>query len=106
MVAKIFVGGGTSRPLDRPSQTMISQASASPTGSNSPSAGRAQRRRRPESAGRAIGSALFQCGQFNRHGHSKNASRRGLQGGGWQGRPSRILPLWEKVARMTQLCDG
>src|SRR6266404_8074554 len=62
MVAKILVGGGTSRPLDRPSQTMISHASASPTGSASPSAGRAKRRRRPGDAGVAIASALSSAG--------------------------------------------
>ena len=41
MVAKTFDGGGTSRPLDQPSQTTSSQTSASPTGSSRPSAGRA-----------------------------------------------------------------
>src|SRR5229473_6796748 len=62
MVANSFEGGGTSRPLDRPSQTMISHASAKPTGSISPSAGRANRRRRPERAGVAIASALSSAG--------------------------------------------
>ncbi len=41
MVANTRVGGGTSLPLDKPNQTISSQISASPTGSNRPSAGRA-----------------------------------------------------------------
>src|ERR1700716_2766450 len=61
-VAKTLVGGGTSRPLEGRSETTVSQASASPTGSNSPSAGRAKRRRRPEAAGVAIASALSSAG--------------------------------------------
>ena len=56
MVAKILVGGGTSRPLDQPSQTTSSQASASPTGSSRPSAGRAQRRSRGADAARLCAS--------------------------------------------------
>src|SRR6476660_5514624 len=56
MVAKIFVGGGTSLPFEKPSQTMSSQATARPTGSNSPSAGRVQRRTRPGAAAFATGS--------------------------------------------------
>src|ERR1700687_1825376 len=62
MVANSFEGGGTSRPLDRPSQTMISQANARPTGSSSPSAGRAQRPRRPDGAEFAVTSVLSSAG--------------------------------------------
>src|ERR1700688_3495359 len=58
-VAKILVGGGTSRPLESPSQPPQ----------------RAQRR--GSCSDDHVGS--FKRGQFNRHGHSKNASRGGLQ---------------------------
>src|SRR5665213_4331400 len=57
MVAKILDGGGISRPFDTPDRTMISHASARPTGSNSPSAGRVQRRSRPVGARAATGLA-------------------------------------------------
>src|SRR6185437_12421867 len=62
MVANSFEGGGTSRPLDQPNQTTISHVSAMPTGSTSPIAGRAQRRRRPDGAGFAIGLACSSAG--------------------------------------------
>jgi len=79
MVAKIRLGGGTSRLLDRPNRTISSHASDSPSGSNSPSAGRAQRPQPRRWRGRRHRVGRFERGQFDGHGHSKNASRPGLQ---------------------------
>ncbi len=72
------VGGGTSRPLDRPSQTMSSQASAKPTGSNSPSAGRAKRdsaRRRGVSRHGGSRSAVLSAGSSTVMAIAKRFSR-------------------------------
>ena len=81
MVANTFVGGGTRRPLDQPSQTMISHASAKPTGSSNPSAGRANRRKPPGRRGRRDRFGLLQQGRIDGHGHSKTASGGGMQVG-------------------------
>src|ERR1041384_632101 len=50
-------GGGTSRPSEKPIRTAISQRIARPTGSASPSAGRAKRASDGRSPVRAAGSA-------------------------------------------------
>src|SRR4051812_28806146 len=57
MVANTFDGGGTSRPLDQPAATTASQISARPTGSSSPSAGRAKRRQRAGEGAPVVASA-------------------------------------------------
>src|SRR5262249_10838083 len=49
-------GGGTKRPLDQPRWTASSQNSASPTGSTSPSAGRANRASRPPDGCTSVGA--------------------------------------------------
>src|SRR5580692_8128261 len=57
-VAKITDGGGARRPVAQPMRTTNSHTSASVTGSTRPSAGRAQRDQRFETAG-PTGTAVF-----------------------------------------------
>src|SRR5882757_1076634 len=104
MVANSFDAGGTSRPLDHPSPTKISQPSARPTGNNSPNAGRTKRRLRPDGAGLMAMSVRSGAESSTVMAIAKPRLVRDCKAANG-GASASLLPLWEKVARTQSASD-